>query len=82
MRTLLSKWEKNSYRVFRRYKKFLDRQEDRQLSTTIQRTKGEQEFSLYLEQASSTRQVLEAKRFCIEDPHSKLRKRETCVNLF
>ena len=53
-----------------------------QLSTTTQGTMGEQEFFLYLEQASSTRQVLEAKRFCIEESHSKLSKRKTCVNLF
>ena len=53
-----------------------------QLSTTTQSTKGEQEFFLYLKQASSTRQVLEAKRLCIEDSHSKLSKRETCVDLF
>ena len=53
-----------------------------QLSTTTQSTKGEQEFCLYLEQASSTRQVHEAKRFCNRDSHSKLSKRETYVNLF
>ena len=82
MRTLLSKWGKNSYWVFRGYKKFLDRQEDRQLSTTTQSTKGEQEFSLYLEQASSTRQVLKAKRIFGGDSRSSLSKRETCVNLF
>ena len=53
-----------------------------QLSTTTQSTKGKQEFFLYLKQASSTRQVLEAKRFYNKDSHSKLSKRETCVNLF
>ena len=53
-----------------------------QLSTTTQSTKGEQEFCLYLEQASSTSQVLEAKRFCNRDSHSKLSKQKTCVDLF
>ena len=53
-----------------------------QLSTTTQSTKGKLEFFLYLELASSTRQVLEAKRFCNGDSHSKLSKRETCLNLF
>ena len=41
-----------------------------------------QEFFLYLKKASSTHQVLEAKRLCSGDSHSKLSKRETCVNLF
>ena len=59
---------------------FLDRQEDRQLSTTIQNAKGQQKLFLYSKQASSTHQVLEAKRFCSEDSHSRLSKRETCVN--
>jgi len=54
----------------------------RKLSTTTQNAKGKQDFFLYLEQASSTRQVLETKRFCNEDSHSMLSKRETCVNLF
>ena len=33
-----------------------------QLSTTTQSTKGKKEFFLHLDQASSTRQVLEAKK--------------------
>ena len=53
-----------------------------QLSTTTQSTMGEQEFCLYLEQVSSTRPVLEAKRFCNGGSHSRLSKRETYVNLF
>ena len=53
-----------------------------QLSVATQSAKGKQKFFLYLKQASSTRQVLEAKRFCIEDSHSKLSKREICVDLF
>ena len=61
---------------------FLDRWEDRQLLATTQNAKGKQELFLYLKQASNTRQVLEAKRFCNEDSHSRLSKRETCVNLF
>ena len=44
--------------------------------------KGKQGFFLYLKQVSGTRQVLEAKRFYKEDSHSRLSKRETCVNLF
>ena len=60
----------------------LDTKEDKQLSTTTQNAKGKQEFFLYLKQASSTRQVLEAKRFCNRDSHSRLSKRETCVDLF
>ena len=66
----------------RRYKKFLDRQEDRWLSTTTQSATGKQNFFLNLKQAGSTRQVPEAKRFCIGDSHSKLSKRKTCVDLF
>ena len=61
---------------------FLNRQEDRQLSTTTQNAKGKQKLFLYSKQVSSTRQVLEAKRLCSEDSHSRLSKRETCVNLF
>ena len=59
---------------------FLDRQEDRQLSTTTQNAKGKQELFLYLKQASSTRLVLDAKRFYNEDSHSRLSKRKTCIN--
>ena len=59
---------------------FLDRQEDRKLSTSTQNAKGKHELFLYLKQASSTRQILEAKGFCNEDSHSRLSKRETCVN--
>ena len=51
----------------------------RQLLRVLRENMG---FFLYLKQASSTRQVLEAKRFCIEDSHSKLSKWETCVDLF
>ena len=61
---------------------FLDRWEDRQLSTTTQNDKAKQELFLYLKQASNNRQVLEAKRFCNKDSHSRLSKRETCVDLF
>ena len=50
------------------------------LSTTTQSAIGKQNFFLFLKQASSTRQVLEAKSFCNEDSHSRLSKRETCVN--
>ena len=53
-----------------------------QLSVATQSAKGKQEFFLYLKQASSARQVLEAKIFYNGDSHSKLSKRETCVNLF
>ena len=53
-----------------------------QLSTTTQSTKGEQEFFLYLKEVSSTRQVLEAKKFCNGGSHSSISKRETYVNLF
>jgi len=60
----------------------LDTKEDKQLSTTTQNAKGKHDFFLYLKQASSTRQVLEAKRFCNEDSHSRLSKRKTCVFLF
>ena len=35
---------------------------------------------LCLKQASSTRQVLDSKRFYNKDSHSRLSKRETCVN--
>ena len=54
---------------------FFDRQDDRQLSTTTQDAKGKQGFFLCLKQASSTRQVLEAKRLCVEDSHSKLEQK-------
>ena len=54
----------------------------RKLLTTTQNAKGKHDIFLYLKQASSTRQVLKAKRFCNGDSHSKLSKRETCVNLF
>ena len=54
----------------------------RKLSTTTQNAKGKQKLFLYSKQASSTSQVLETKRFYSEDSHSRLSKRETCVNLF
>ena len=54
----------------------------RKLSTVTQNAKGKQNFFLYLKQASSTRQLLEAKKFCNGGSHSRLSKRETCVNLF
>ena len=51
-------------------------------SRQLLRMLRKKEFLLYLKEASSTRQVLEAKGFCSEDSHSRLSKRETCVNLF
>ena len=43
---------------------------------------GKTELFMYLEQASSTRQVLEAKRFRIWSSPGSLSKQETRVNLF
>ena len=60
--TLWSNPGENSYGVFRNYKMFLDRWEDRQLLATTQNAKGKHELFLYLKQASNTRQVLKAKK--------------------
>ena len=59
---------------------FLDRQVNKRLSTTTQNAKGKQNF-LYLKQASSTRQVLEAKKLRSWNSLSSLSKQETRVNL-
>ena len=50
-------------------------------SRQLLRMLRENRFFLCLEQASSTRQVLETKRFCNEDSYSRLSKQETRVNL-
>ena len=53
----------------------------RKLSTTTQNAKGKQDFFLYLEQVSSTRQVLETKRFCNEDSYSVSVYRQACSGI-
>ena len=60
---------------------FFDRQVNRRLSTITQITKGKQKPFLHFEQASSTRQVLEAKKLRSWNSLSSLSKQETRVNL-
>ena len=61
----------NSYRVLGElgaWRMFFDTLVNRKLSTTTQSTKGKVEHFWYLEQASNTRQVLEAKSSVVETP--------------
>ena len=63
-------------------KMFFDRQVNRRLSTITQITKGKQKPFLHFEQASSTRQVFEAKKLRSCNSLGSLSKQETHVNLF
>ena len=60
---------------------FFDRQVNRRLSTTTQITKGKQNCFLHIEQASSTHQVLEAKKLRSWNSLGSLSKQETRVHL-
>ena len=72
---------KTLYLESQELKMFFDRQVNRRLSTTTQITKGKQKLFLHFEQASSTRQVLEAKKLRSWNSLSSLSKQETRVNL-